>query len=160
MKRQSLLLLAAVILTAAPLSATRPFGVHGAGPRIGTTINPDQFHFGAHFDLGDLAPRLMLFPNIEIGVGDDYTVTSPAFELDYRFLRDWGSWSPYLGGGIGPVFVSERHGFGNDTRLGITVQGGLSKRLISQSGFFFMEMKLGLADAPDMKFTAGWTFGK
>ena len=49
---------------------------HGIGPRLGMTINPDQFHFGGHIDFGDLAENLMMLPNLEIGVGDNLT-TSP-----------------------------------------------------------------------------------
>ena len=148
-----------VIIAATPGLAQRPFGVYGAGPRVGFTINPDQVHFGGHLDMGDFAPRLMLFPNIEIGIGDDRTVVSTAFELDYRFRDDWGSWNPYIGGGIGPRFVSRDFGR-DDTEVGLAIQGGITRRLTSQPGFFFLELKLGLVDYPDAKFTAGWSFGR
>jgi hypothetical protein len=144
-------------LATTPALAQRPFGVHGGGPRVGVTINPDQVHFGGHLDLGDLAPRLMLFPNVEIGLGDNFTVVTPTFELDYRFRDDWGSWNPYLGGGIGPVFVS-RDGGGDNTELGLAIQGGIARQLSSQPGFLFIEFKLGLVDYPDAKFTIGWNF--
>jgi hypothetical protein len=109
-------------------------------------------------DLGDLAPRLMLFPNVEIGLGDDLTVITPTFEIDYRFREDWGSWNPYVGGGIGPVFVSSD--FGDNTEFGVAIQGGIARQLSSQPGFLFIEFKLGLVDYPDAKFTIGWNFGR
>lgn len=162
---KSLLAFLAVVLLSTGLQAStaRQFGVHGIGPRVGLSINPDQFDFGGHVDLGDLTQQLMLFPNIEIGFGDHLTVVAPTFELDYRFREDWGSWNPYLGGGVGPVFYSVNSGYRNDysnTELGVYIQGGIAKRMISQRGFLFVEMKLGLANAPDVKFTIGWNFAK
>jgi hypothetical protein len=158
MKKTILAALGAMLLTAGTAAAQRPFGLHGIGPRGGVTINPDQIHFGGQLDLGDLAPQLMLMPNLEIGVGDDLTTVAPMFELDYRFLEDWGSWNPYLGGGIGPVFYHYDRG-GDDTQLGISLQGGIARHLSRASGFFFLEFKLGLVDYPDAKFTVGWSFG-
>jgi len=147
---------------------TRPVGFHGIGPRVGFTINPDQVHLGGHIDLGDIAGNLMMQPNLEIGFGDHVTTIAPSFELDYRFRTDWGAWTPYLGGGIGPVFYSWKsdHPYKHDwsssswTGLGGYLQFGIGKgSSASSSGHFFLEGKLGLADAPDGKVTVGWTFG-
>ena len=141
-------------------AGTRPAGYYGIGPRVGFTINPDQVHFGGHIDFGEITTKLMMVPNLEIGFGDHLTTIAPSFELDYRFRSDWGVWSPYLGGGMGPVFYSYRHD-GSNTDFGAYVQGGLMKGLSGRnSGYFFMEVKLGLIDAPDAKFTVGWTFGR
>ncbi len=139
---------------------TRPAGFRGIGPRVGLTVNPDQIHFGGHIDFGDLADNLMMLPNLEIGFGDNVTTVAPSFELDYRFRSDWGVWTPYLGGGIGPVFYSAKHG-DSWSKLGVYLQFGVGKGSSgSQSGHFFIEGKLGLADAPDFKASVGWTFGK
>jgi len=146
----------------------RPAGFHGIGPRLGLTVNPDQFHFGGHIDFGDLSDNLMMLPNIEIGIGEHLTTVAPSFELDYRFRSDWGAWTPYLGGGIGPVFYSYQNDYwydhgrhGSSTDLGLYMQFGIGKGSAgSQSGHFFIEGKLGLVDAPDFKATVGWTFGK
>ena len=158
------------LLASAPAFANeRPVGFHGIGPRIGLTVNPDQFHFGGHIDFGDLAENLMIMPNLEIGVGDHVTTIAPSFELDYRFRTDWGAWTPYLGGGIGPIIYSwnSDRPYWNDrdgsswTGLGAYMQFGIGKGSAgSQSGHFFIEGKLGLADAPDFKATIGWTFGR
>ena len=138
---------------------SRGSGFHGVGPRLGFTLNPDQFHLGGQLDLGDITPGLMMVPNLEIGVGDHITTVAPSFELDYRFRTNWSAWTPYLGGGTGPIFYSYAYG-DSQTDLGVYIQGGLSRRMLSNTGFFFVEFKLGLVDAPDAKFTVGWTFGK
>ena len=152
-------LIMSLMLSLSVFAGTRPAGFRGIGPRLGMTVNPDQFHFGGHIDFGDLADNLMMMPNIEIGVGDNITTIAPSFELDYRFREDWGAWTPYLGGGIGPVFYSWKHG-GSNSELGVYLQFGIGRGSAgAQSGHFFIEGKLGLADAPDFKATVGWTFG-
>jgi hypothetical protein len=166
MKKTILIIVLVAACAAAGDAATRSARIHGVGPRLGFTINPDQFHFGGHLDIGDLAPRLMMMPNIEIGVGQNLTTVAPTFELDYRFRSEWGAvWTPYVGGGVGPIFYSTHHGDyivqhgGSDNGLGLYAQAGIAKS-ISGAGNFFIEFKLGLADAPDAKFTIGWTFGR
>ncbi len=152
-------LLMGLLCTASAFAARRPVGIHGIGPRVGLTMNPDQFHVGAHLDLGDLSNNLMMQPNVEIGFGDNVTTVAPSFEVDYRFRSDWGAWTPYLGGGAGPIFYSTKHG-GSSSDLGLYLQFGIGRGSAqSQSGHFFIEGKLGLADAPDFKATVGWTFG-
>lgn len=150
-----------ILLCALPaVAGQRSAGFHGIGPRVGLTVNPDQFHFGGHIDFGDLSPGLMMLANLEIGVGEDITTVAPSFELDYRFHEDWGKWTPYLGGGLGPIFYSWKHG-NNSSDFGAYMQFGIGKGSAgSQSGHFFIEGKLGLGDAPDFKATVGWTFGK
>lgn len=157
----ALSIMVGLLFTLPALASNRGAGYRGFGPRVGYTINPDQVHFGAHIDFGDLAGNLMMLPNLEVGIGDDLTTIAPSFELDYRFRSDWGAWTPYLGGGMGPVFYSAKHGGGSSSKLGIYLQFGIGKGSSgSESGHFFLEGKLGLADAPDGKITVGWTFGK
>ena len=154
------ILMIGLLCSVTAFGSKRPFGFHGIGQRLGFTISPDQFHLGGHIDLGDLAGNLMMQPNLEIGFGDNVTTVAPSFELDYRFRSDWGAWTPYLGGGIGPVFYSTHHG-GSSSEFGLYMQFGVGKGSSgSESGHFFVEGKLGLVDAPDFKATVGWTFGK
>jgi hypothetical protein len=89
-------LLIGMLLNITAVGNRRPVGVHGIGPRLGLTVNPDQFHVGVHLDLGDVTNNLMMQPNLEIGFGDNVTTIAPSFELDYRFRSDWGAWTPYL----------------------------------------------------------------
>jgi len=153
-------LLIILLCSLSAVAGQRSAGFHGIGPRLGVTFNPDQFHFGGHIDFGDLSPNLMMLANLEIGVGNDITTVAPSFELDYRFHEDWGAWTPYLGGGLGPIFYSWKHG-NSSSDFGAYMQFGIGKgSASSQSGHFFIEGKLGLADAPDFKATVGWTFGK
>lgn len=158
MRKLCIILALGMACSGGAFAASRSAGFHGIGPRLGFTISPDQFHFGGHIDFGDITPGLMLIPNLEIGVGDNVTTVAPTFELDYRFRADWSSWTPYLGGGTGPVFYSYSHDI-NHTDLGVYLEAGVARRLVSNSGLFFLEFKLGLVDAPDAKFTAGFTFG-
>ncbi|OGC96169.1 MAG: hypothetical protein A2W25_07130 [candidate division Zixibacteria bacterium RBG_16_53_22] len=160
MRKIITLIFIGLFLASTAVAGTRPAGYYGIGPRVGFTVNPDQIHFGGHVDFGEIANNLMMVPNLEIGIGDNLTTIAPSFELDYRFRSDWGVWSPYLGGSAGPIFYSPEHG-GSDTQFGLYIQGGIMKGLSGRnSGYFFLEAKLGLADAPDAKFTAGWTFGR
>lgn len=136
-------------------------GFRGWGPRMGLTVDPDQFHFGAHADFGYLAERLRFQPNFELGIGDDMTVGAANFEVNYRFRDNWDVWTPYFGGGIGIMFVDrDTRGFGDGSSsdVGASILGGIEKS-ISSGNRFFLESKLRLVDAPDVKITMGWTFG-
>jgi len=136
-------------------------GFRGWGPRIGFTVDPDQIHFGAHVDFGNFADRVRFQPNFELGFGDDLTLGSINGDIHYRFREDWDVWTPYLGGGLGLVFWSWDDGHPNhdDTEfdLGASVIGGIERGLASGDRFF-IETKLGLIDAPDLKIQVGWTF--
>lgn len=146
-----------VIANADPLTKT---GWRGWGPRVGVTMDPDQIHFGAHLDFGNFAEHIRFQPNIEVGIGDDLTIIALNFEAAYRFQSRWDVWTPYAGGGLGLNFVSfDSEGVedDSDTDVGFSVLGGIEKGL-KNGHRFFLEGKLGLADSPDFKVTAGWTF--
>ena len=136
-------------------------GFRGWGPRVGLTMDPDQVHVGAHMDYGVFGPRVRFQPNIEAGFGDNITLIAFNFEAAYRFRDRWDAWTPYLGGGIGLDWWNYDDNFpGNndsDTDLGASILGGIERGL-SNGNRFFVEAKLGLSDAPDAKFTVGWTF--
>ena len=132
------------------------FGFRGWGPRVGVTIDPDQIHFGFHLNMGEFAKNVRFQPNFELGFGDDVTVAAINFEASYYFNGAWEQWTPYAGGGIGVNFTDFDEG-GSDTDLGLNILGGI-ERSLSSGDRFFLELKLGLADSPDAKVTAGWTF--
>jgi hypothetical protein len=163
MRRITVLLFAIVALLAIPAAHAQETrtGFKGWGPRVGLTLDPDQVHFGAHFDFGNFAKRVRFQPNFELGIGDDFTIGAVNFEANYRFRENWDVWTPYAGGGIGVLFIdhdSHGRGDGSDTDFGLSVLGGIEKG-ISDGDRFFIEAKLGLIDAPDFKMTVGWTFG-
>jgi len=159
--------LAVILLSvlAARASAQDP-GYKGWGPRVGITLDPDQIHLGAHVDFGHFAEHVRFQPSIEAGFGDDVILGAFQFDAVYRFRTAWEAWSPYLGGG--PVLAivdfdhDDVHGRGLDddhteTEAGLNIVGGIERGL-SGGDRFFLEARIGLIDAPDLKFTAGWTF--
>ncbi len=134
-------------------------GFRGWGPRIGLSVDPDQVHFGAHLDLGQLANRVRFQPNVEFGFSDRLKLATFNAEAAYRFSGRWDVWSPYLGGGVGANIKSVDHSSNNSshTDIGLSVLGGIERALSSRDRFF-IEMKFSLNDVPDAKVTVGWTF--
>jgi len=161
MKRATLLVALILILIPMIGRASTPLtkvGYRGWGPRFGITANPDQIHFGAHIDFGNFAQHVRFQPNIEVGVGDGLALFALNFEAAYRFAAKWDVWTPYAGGGLGINYASFNGSHGdNSTDLGVNVIGGIEKGLASGSRLF-TEIKLGLGDSPDFKWTVGWTF--
>jgi hypothetical protein len=160
--RKALIIAALIIPTSVGVATAAPdnaFGFRGWGPRIGLTSEPDQVHFGAHFDLGYLGDQVRFQPNFELGVGDGRTLGAMNFEAAYRFLSRWDAWSPYAGGGLGLNVVGRDDGLLGDTTtdVGLNAMAGI-ERGTSGGNRFFMEVKLGLTDSPGFKLTSGWTF--
>lgn len=128
----------------------------GAGIRGGVSIDPDQFHFGGHYETDALVDRLHFRPNIEAGLGNDLTLIALNFEFVYKFPPQ-NSWRIYTGGGPGINFYSFDRGPGNDrdseSEAGLNFLIGVEQR----QGVLF-EFKIGALDSPELKFTVGWTF--
>jgi hypothetical protein len=142
------------LLATAPSPAAAQTG-SGFGVRAGVGADPDQFHFGAHFDTGPLFDHLSFRPNLEIGLGDNVTTIAANFEFAYWIPIRRRPWSVYVGGGPAMVIYSFDHDHGNDTETqpGFNLLVGLGHR----QGFF-TEAKLGLIDSPEAKFTVGYTW--
>jgi hypothetical protein len=122
------------------------------GLRAGLTVDPDQFHFGGHLDLGQVLPPLRLVPNVEFGFSSDLTFIALNGDLLYDFQDT--PWS--VGGELGLNFIDPD--FGNSqTDLGLSVLGDYRLRLDSGKTLL-LEAKIGLVDSPDFKFTVGWNF--
>jgi opacity protein-like surface antigen len=165
MSSTRMVLIAAVLAAAlAPaLALADPYtdvGFRGWGPRVGLSLDPDQVHFGAHFDYGNFAKHVRFQPNVEFGFGDNVNLYTLNAEAAYRFTEKWDVWSPYLGGGLGANIKSwdgpDNHN-NSETDLGLNLLGGIEKGL-SNGDRFFVETKLSLNDIPDVKITVGWTF--
>lgn len=121
-----------------------------AGVRVGASVDPDQFFVGGHFETRPLADRVSFRPNIEIGFGDDATVTAFNFELAYKFPPR-AAWGVYAGGGPALVLI--------DTDEGADAEGGFNILLGAQHrGGLFGEIKMGVIDSPDFKITLGYVF--
>jgi len=128
----------------------RPADAQTFGVRVGASVDPDQFVIGGHFETKPLVEHISFRPNIELGLGNDLTVTCFNFELAYKFPNT-KSWNFYAGGGPALVLVnSDRHdhaGGGFNLLLGIQSREGL-----------FGEIKAGLLDSPDFKILIGYVF--
>jgi hypothetical protein len=127
------------------------------GLRAGASVDPDQFHFGAHIISDPLIPNLTFRPNLEIGLGDGVTAVTANLELAYGIPVPEQEFSVYVG--AGPALNVYR--FDNpvqqdrDTHLG----GGFNILFgLEHHNGLFGEMKVGTIDSPELKFTIGYTF--
>ena len=108
-------------------------------------------------DFGDPFPHFTwLIPVVEIGIGDNETLTSIGTELFYRFYDRWGAWTPYVGSELA-LQIKSVDNHDSDTQLGLMGLFGVEKGLGDSR--FALELKFKLVDAPDFKFMATWTFG-
>ena len=155
----ALLLAAGLTHSAASADPQSDIGYRGWGPRIGISDDPDQVHFGAHFDYGNFSRHVRFQPNVELGLADNESLLAINAEAAYRFSSDWDVWTPYLGGGVGANIKSwdNGHDDGSETDLGVNLLGGIDKGL-DNGDRFFIEVKVSLNDVPDLKATVGWTF--
>lgn len=168
MLRSSQLVVAGIVagfLGAAPFAASpahaedRDMGLKGVGPRVGVSFDPNQFVFGGHADLGDVFPQTaLLFPVVEVGLGDNVTLVSLGTDLLFRFREQFGPWNPYAGGELAMIFA-DAEGGGDDTELGLSGVVGVEKG-IGNSNRFAAELKFEVIDSPSVKITVGWTFGR
>ncbi len=154
----STLVLTVCLITATSLQA-RDY-VLGWGGRVGATLDPEQVHVGFHLDLGDIAERLRLQPNVEIGFGDNATLVAINPEVFYLFTPH-NRWTPYAGGGLGINIINwdDKAGMADntETEIGLNLLGGIETK-ISDTTKFFGEVKFGVGDSPDAKFAVGLTF--
>jgi hypothetical protein len=132
--------------------SARPVAAQNVGVRVGASNDPDQFVFGGNYETKPLVDRVTFRPNVEIGLGNDVTVTTFNFELAYHF--DYPSskpWNVYAGGGPALVWA---HSHGNSqTGGGFNFLVGIQSR----QGLFG-EVKAGVMDSPNFKFIIGYVF--
>jgi hypothetical protein len=143
-------LLTICALTALIFLAAQPSGAQTIGPRVGVSVDPDQFVFGGHYETKPLVEHITFRPNLEIGVGNNLTVTCFNFELAYHFPSS-NAWNVYAGGG--PALVLVHQGNHTDTEGGFNLLVGIQ----SHEGLFG-EVKAGLIDSPDFKVMIGYAF--
>jgi hypothetical protein len=123
----------------------------GLGVKAGVSADPDQFYFGIDYETAELIDRLRFRPNLEIGVGDDATLTTVNFEFAYRIPIQKQPWSVYIGAGPALV-ISHAH---DDTHTG----GGFNILLgLAHRRGLFTEVKVGMIDSPSFKFGVGYRF--
>ena len=138
----------ALVLLALPATASAATMI---GPRVGFSADPDQFVFGGHLMITEVAPSLSFDPSLEAGVGDDFTSFAINADMHYHFDLSGSAWSPYVGGGATLFFADDESFAGGSILVGAGVPTKTGSR-------FFSELKLGLGDVPDFKLMAGWSF--
>jgi len=146
---------AAFAVVAASLGLPSAAGADGFGPRVGLTGDPDQVHMGLHLPTLRMTPNLGFMPSFEAGIGEETTLFSANMDFKYAFNTQAGNWRPYLG--AGPALHLLNHDdFDDELEVGVGIFGGM--QTATRGGAFFGEMRLGLVDSPDFKFTVGWMF--
>ncbi len=162
MKKILVLVLALGLVSSVAVAEGESSGME-IGLRAGLTLSPDQFHVGAHTDLGQLVGPMRLVPNIEVGFGDSITMICINGDLVYDFPD-----TPFsVGGELGINYM--KFDFGDyesipgfevddtSTDLGISVLGNYNLKM-SNGKTLLLEAKLGLTNSADFKFTAGYNF--
>jgi len=151
MRRTVFGVLLLMFLTAAPAAAQRHVGI-----RAGASADPDQFFFGAHAETSPLIEHLTFRPNLEVGVGNDLTLFALNVEFAYWIPVRNKPISVYLGAGPAAVIASRDGGRGGD---GTDVGGGFNVLVgIQHRRGLFTELKVGVADSPNLKVAVGFSF--
>lgn len=159
MLRRSLLALAILVMIPAA-SIAQSFTAYG--PHVGFSSGPDQFLIGGQLQMGEVITNLDFVPSADLGFGDNSKTVSLNGDFRYR-LPMRRAWQPYLGAGIGIHFISaNQDAAGVDNTNDRTLTGGHllvgADVANANRSRFFLELKLGMADSPDMKALAGWSF--
>ena len=155
--RYKLLILQIVLSFSFMIITSRPaHAEHGFGIRAGGSAEPNQFYFGGHFDVAEVAKQFWFRPNLEIGYGDNLTVVAINGEFVYRVPLRGKTWETYFGAGPGAV-ISTLHedttNYKSDAGVGFNFLIGLWK----PKGFL-TEVKFGLGDSPAFKVAVGWSW--
>ena len=124
-----------------------------AGIRAGVSGTPDQFFFGGHIETGQIADHLTFRPNVEVGVGNGETLVCVNLEFAYHVPLHRQPWTLYFSAGPAAIISSPSRPNGSNVGGGFNLLVGLQAR----QGFF-TELKAGLIDSPEIKFTVGYAF--
>ena len=143
--------LAVGLMFLAVAACASPAAAQGPGVRAGVSVDPDQFYVGGHFETAPLVDRLYFRPNVEVGFGDDVTTVAVNLEAIYKIpLKSRQTTAFYMGGGPA-INIYDSDG-DTDTEGGLNLLAGL------EFGKFFVEVKGGVFDSPDLKVGVGYTF--
>lgn len=147
-------IMAAIVL----LAATNASAAFNLGARAGISVNPDQFVIGGQATIGSLLPRIDLVPSLDVGFGNDLSLT--ALNLDLQFnLPSLPEVSPNIYVGAGPTITrADYDKGGSDTKVGISLVAGLRIPMAGIS-YYNLETRFGLNDVPDFKVLLGIMFG-
>jgi len=161
MKKMLVLVMALSLISTVAMAEGESSGMQ-IGLRGGLSLSPDQIHFGAHTDLGQLVGPMRVVPNVEIGFGDNLTMICINGDLLYDFPE-----TPFsIGGEVGINYM--KYDFGDlgafssvvddtSTDIGFSVLGNYNL-VLNNGKTLLLEAKLGLANSADFKLTAGYNF--
>lgn len=147
MTRRFLWALILVTAFAAPSYAQMTGGV-----RAGVSGTPNQFVFGGHIETKELAEHLTFRPNVEIGVGNGATLVGINIEFAYWLPTKTDPWRLYVGAGPAAI-IARATGGGTSSGGGFNMFFGAQHK-----GGLFTELKVGVADSPNVKFMVGYVF--
>ena len=140
---KKIILLTFVLCLVASAASAAGFGLRG-----GYTLSPDQFHIGGHYDVGIIFEPMRLVPNVEVGFGNNFTF----WNLNADLIWDIPESAFSIGGELG-LNISSYDGGGSNSDLGLSILGDY--RFNEK---WFGEVKFGLTNSADVKFTVGYNF--
>lgn len=154
MRHRVIITLAILVLLPAAASAG-PFTYYG--PHLGLGQGPDQTVIGGQLQWNGIAPRMAFVPGIDYGFNDLSSVVTLNGDFHYQLSYET-AWQPYVG--LGAEVNVWRDNQGRNTSGNVSETGGhliVGAATRNRSGGrFFTELKLGMGNAPDMKFLLGW----
>lgn len=142
----------------AQIGYSDPEPTYPIGVRAGYTSweNVDQIHVGVHVQLGEIMENLSFTPNLEIGLGGNQSVAAVNGDVTWLFSEMVNApWSLYGGGSLALIW-SDPEGAAANSDLGLSVLGGLTRRL-DNGHDGFLELRVGLLDSPGLKVTLGYS---
>nr|MBN2276617.1 hypothetical protein [candidate division Zixibacteria bacterium] len=162
MKRLILLstLFCLAILTALPVYAGDNDGAppKSFGPRLGYSVNPDQFVIGFQAELGPVVESARMAPSFDLGFGDDITTFTLNGDIRLTILKPPKSNTAFYVA-LGPTLLFwDYKGGDSDLEIGLTATAGI-KFPMGQSAFYNLEGRFGIGDVPDFRIMAGILFG-
>ena len=141
-----------VIAVVALAMLATPVLASGFGVRGGLSIDPDQFYFGGHYNVHDVAENLRIVPNVELGLGNDLTLVC----INGDVLYDFGS-SPWSVGGELGLNIWKYDGLSSNSKLGLSAVGNY-RIALSGGNSLILEAKINLTSSPNWKFGVGYNF--
>lgn len=157
-KRNKLIIVACGLLCGIALFAADAHAEFGAGARAGFSADPDQFVIGGQAVLGSVMPMIHLVPSVDLGFGNNVTVTALNIDLQYNF-PSLPKVSPNLYVGAGPSIVRVNPDGGkSDTDVGLSLLAGLRIPMTGIS-YYNLEARFGMENVPDLKVLLGLMFG-
>lgn len=153
--------MALLMFAGAPAAdAQEDLGFFGYGGRAGFSVDPDQFTIGAYAKLGKVTQLIKLRPSVDLGFGNDLVTFIGNADLQYDFNQVEGPYLPFVGAGLGIGYVTTTIDLppgvdDSSTDIGVNIYGGVEKSFSNYMNGY-VEMRVGVEDMPDLKFTVGF----